>query len=169
MSPRIPPPGTPAAEDWGAGFDRYIASGDPQISERLVRDARRLYFDLCASQQRVRLLHGDLHHDNVLQDAKRGWLAIDAKGVVGELEYECGAALRNPWELRDLFTQPTTIAARVRCFGRELSLDAGRIRAWAWAQAVLSAIWTIEDGLEADARSGPLALFTAITRMRDWR
>jgi streptomycin 6-kinase len=169
MSPRIPPPGTPTAEDWGAGFDRYIASGDSEIPERLVREARRLYFDLCASQQRVRLLHGDLHHGNVVHDATRGWLAIDAKGVVGELEYECGAVLRNPWELRELFTRPATIAARVRSFARELSLDAGRIRGWAGAQAVLSAIWTIEDGLEADARSGPLALLTAITGMRDWR
>ncbi|WP_373298360.1 aminoglycoside phosphotransferase family protein [Paludibacterium paludis] len=30
-----------------------------------------------------RLLHGDLHHDNVLFDSSHGWLAIDPKGVIG--------------------------------------------------------------------------------------
>jgi streptomycin 6-kinase len=44
----------------------------------------------------VRLLHGDLQHYNVLLDRKRGWLAIDPKGVVAEGEFELGAALRNP-------------------------------------------------------------------------
>ena len=42
------------------------------------------------------LLHGDLQHYNVLLDKDRGWVAIDPKGVVGELEYEVGALLRNP-------------------------------------------------------------------------
>jgi streptomycin 6-kinase len=38
----------------------------------------------------------DLHHYNVLSDSGRGWLAIDPKGLVGEVEYEVGAAIRNP-------------------------------------------------------------------------
>ncbi len=29
------------------------------------------------------LLHGDLHHWNILDDASRGWMAIDPKGVIG--------------------------------------------------------------------------------------
>ena len=39
-----------------------------------------MYSRLCASQSRPRLLHGDLHHYNVLPDSERGWLAIDPKG-----------------------------------------------------------------------------------------
>ena len=59
--------------------------------------------DLCATQRNPALLHGDLHHYNVLSDRARGWCAIDPKGVVGELEYELGAALRNPFDRPDLF------------------------------------------------------------------
>jgi hypothetical protein len=70
-----------SAQDWGKGFDRYLASGDSQIPTRLVAQARQLYFDLCVSQRSVRLLHGDLQHYNVLFDSERGWLAIDPKGV----------------------------------------------------------------------------------------
>jgi streptomycin 6-kinase len=43
-----------SAQDWGKGFDRYLASGDSQIPTRLVAQARQLYFDLCASQRSVR-------------------------------------------------------------------------------------------------------------------
>ena len=32
---------------------------------------------------------------NVRFDSGRGWLAIDPKGVFGELEYEVGAVVRN--------------------------------------------------------------------------
>src|SRR5207244_1723119 len=77
---------------------------------------RRVYSDLCGSQRHRQLLHGDLHHYNVLFDARRGWLAIDPKGVVGELEYEVGAALRNPYEAPELFLEPSTIERRVEQF-----------------------------------------------------
>ena len=47
--------------------------------------AQRVHRRLCESQRDVRLLHGDLHHDNVLLDAGRGCLAIDPTGVTGEV------------------------------------------------------------------------------------
>jgi streptomycin 6-kinase len=112
-----------------------------------------------------RLLHGDLHHYNVLVDSARGWLAIDAKGVVGEPEYEVGAALRNPWERPELFTEPATIMRRVDRFRRELHLDAERILAWAFAQAVLAAIWAVEDGVIIGPDNAWLALANHIHPM----
>ncbi|HEV2664844.1 MAG TPA: aminoglycoside phosphotransferase family protein, partial [Blastocatellia bacterium] len=95
-----------SAQDWGMGFQRYLASGDRQIPASLVEQGRRFYFDLCASQRNVRPLHGDLQHYNVLFDSDRGWLAIDPKGVIGEVEYEIGAGLRNPYEKPELFASP---------------------------------------------------------------
>jgi len=146
MHPRAITSPTPTVHDWGRGFERYATCGDCQIPKSLVDAARHVYFELCRSQSQPRLLHGDLHHSNVLLDTERGWVAIDPKGVVGELEYEVGAALRNPLESPELFTDPARIERRVDRFQRELHLDAGRILAWAFAQAVLSAIWAVEDG-----------------------
>ncbi len=51
--------------------------------------------ELLLSQGEPVLLHGDLHHYNLLQHQDT-WLAIDPKGVVGEREFEIGAFLRNP-------------------------------------------------------------------------
>src|SRR5262245_33447705 len=147
MSPRLPPTGAATVEEWGKAFARHATGHDSSIPQPLLAEAERLYASLCRSQSRIRLLHGDLHHDNILHDTGRGWVAIDPKGVVGELEYETGAALRNPLGHPGVFTDPSVIARRADQLAQALELDAGRILGWAFAQAVLSAIWTVEDGL----------------------
>lgn len=162
MSPRMPAGTVPTAKDWGKAFERYAASADAQIPEHLLSAAQRVYSQLCDSQTGVRLLHGDLHHDNVLFDAERGWLAVDPKGVVGEPEYEIGAALRNPYERPELFAEPAVIQKRVERFARELHLDATRVLSWAFAQAVLSTIWAVEDGFAIEPGHGWIALAKAI-------
>jgi streptomycin 6-kinase len=109
------------------------------------------------------LLHGDLQHYNVLFDAERGWLAIDPKGVVGETEYEIGAFVRNPVAQPELFLSRSTIERRLKQFTNRLNLDYERALGWAFAQAVLSAIWSIEDGFAVDATNPALRL-AEITR-----
>ncbi len=150
------------AQDWGKGFQRYLDSGDDQIPRNLVEQGQRLYFDLCASQRGVRLLHGDLQHYNVLFDSDRGWLAIDPKGVVGEIEYEIGASLRNPCEKPEMFASPATVERRLRRFESKLKLDYDGMLSWGFAQAVLSAIWSVEDGFAVNAETPSLRLVDAI-------
>lgn len=149
-------------EDWGKGFERYLASGDEQIQGDLVTQAQHIYMALCASQRNVRLLHGDLQHYNVLFDAGRGWVAIDPKGVVGEVEYEIGAALRNPYERPELFATARVIERRIKRYEAMLKLDADRTLGWAFSQAVLSAIWGVEDGFAVDAGNPVLMLANVI-------
>jgi streptomycin 6-kinase len=157
MAPQDPPDWCPTVERWGAGFARYVASGDERVPLTLVEPAHRIYEDLCATQRNPALLHGDLHHGNVLSDRARGWCAIDPKGVVGELEYEIGAALRNPLGRPELFANLEVVERRLEQFGLALGLDVGRARGWCFAQAVLAAIWSIEDG-HAVAADSPLML-----------
>jgi len=163
--PRESPALFATVEDWGRGFERYLASGDRQIPRDLAEQGRHLYLDLCASQQKVRLLHGDLQHYNVLFDVERGWLAIDPKGVVGEVEYEIGAALRNPYERPELLASPLTVESRLRRYEAMLKIDAARALRWSFAQAVLSAIWSIEDGLTVDEKNPALMLAETIRPM----
>lgn len=165
MSPRAPASAASTVQEWARGFERHTAGGDGQIPKPLLEAAHHVYSRLCASQSRPRLLHGDLHHYNVLLDSERGWLAIDPKGVIGEPEYELGAALRNPYERPDLFTEPAAITRRADRFGRELHLDVGRILAWAFAQAVLAAIWAVEDGFVVGPDNAWLALARNIRPM----
>ena len=158
----LPESDAPSVEEWGVSFERYLQSDDQQIPRGLVTSAQSLYADLCASQKQPRLLHGDLHHYNVLLDARRGWLAIDPKGVVGELEYEIGAALRNPYDRPELFTSPEIIQERVARFAPALNVDPTRVRAWGFSQAVLSAVWSVEDGEAVTPEDARLLLASAL-------
>jgi len=167
MSPGNAPPGTPTALDLAKGFAQYRASGDRQIPSELLDKAERIYRDLGATQRTTRLLHGDLQHYNVLLDSERGWLAIDPKGIVAELEYEIGAALRNPYELPQILTAPGVIERRIRQYTSALNLDSARILKWAFSQAVLSAIWSVEDGYSVPPESVPITLAYAIGPMLD--
>ena len=154
-------------EEWGKGFHRYLASGDNQIPRQLVEKGERLYWQLCKNQQEVRLLHGDLQHYNILFDRERGWIAIDPKGIIGEIEYEIGASLRNPYEKPELFTSQERIEGRLKRYASKLKLDANRALKWGFAQAILSAIWTVEDGLKVDERNPALKLASAIKAMME--
>jgi streptomycin 6-kinase len=163
--PRATLPHCPTVHDWAKSFDRYIATGDDQIPMDLVAAGQRMYLDLCASQWRPILLHGDLQHYNVLFDSERGWLAIDPKGVFGEIEYEIGAALRNPGEQPELFLACSTIEQRLGQFTSRLDLNYERTLAWGFAQSVLSAIWGIEDGFIVDPTNPALRLAAVMRPM----
>ena len=165
MAPAELPGAVPTIEDWGRGFETYTVSGDHRIPASLVEAARQVHARLCASQGRPRLLHGDLHHYNVIRDAKRGWVAIDPKGALGEPEYEVGAAFRNPFERLELFTAPAVILRRADRFARDLDMDVQRILGWAFAQAVLAAVWAVEDGQPVGADDARLVLARNIRSM----
>jgi streptomycin 6-kinase len=155
-------PTVPTVEDWGLGFDRYLARDDRRINHAIVTDARRVYRALAESQTNTRLLHGDLQHSNVLFDANRGWAVIDPKGVLGEVEYELGAMLRNPSEAPTLFRARHTIERRVAILSNALGTSRERTFGWGFSQAVLSMIWDVEDGVTVDETHQLLPFIDAI-------
>jgi streptomycin 6-kinase len=136
----------PTTAKWANGLERLrgeFGGGTGPFPARLVEQAERLYTELLASAAEPVLLHGDLHHFNILTAERQPWLAIDPKGVVGEPAYETGALLRNPDEQRMLDRRIQ--ARRVDLLASELGLDRQRILGWGIAQAVLSAWWSYED------------------------
>ncbi len=139
----------PTVARWGAGFARlrqYYGGGNGPFPAALLEEAETLFAELTASMAEPALLHGDLHHDNILAARREPWLAIDPKGLVGEPAYETGALLRNP--LPQLLERPQpgrVLARRVDQLAGELGFDRERVRGWGLSQAVLSAWWSVED------------------------
>jgi streptomycin 6-kinase len=66
-----------------------------------------------------------------------------------------------------LFLDPATIERRARRFAATLGLDRGRILEWGFAQAVLSAVWDIEDHNVIGAEHPGLLLAQAIRPLLD--
>ncbi|MCP4386386.1 MAG: phosphotransferase, partial [Hyphomicrobiales bacterium] len=129
------------------GFDRFLRrGGDRRLGPAIVARAAGVYRDLAADQTTQVVLHGDLHHFNILRDSRRGWLAIDPKGMIGEPAYEVGASLRNPIGDASRFADPEIIARRVAIYSERLGFDRQRMIGWCFSQAVLATIWAIEDG-----------------------
>jgi streptomycin 6-kinase len=167
----VPPThGFPDVADWAAGLARlrsHYGGGTGPFPPALVDAAEGRFAELLASQGPPVVLHGDLHHFNILA-AGQGWRAIDPKGVVGEAAYEVGAWLRNPVGALPVGRPLARLTARrLDQLAELLALDRQRLAGWSLAQAVLSAWWEVEDaGALPAAGSHSLALAEALAAMR---
>ena len=109
------------------------------------------------------MLHGDLHHDNVLDFSARGWLAIDAKGLTGERGFDFADIFTNP-DLADprhpVATRPDRFARRLEVVAAAAQLERRRLLSWIIAWTGLSAAWFLDDGNPAtiDLEVAELAL-----------
>lgn len=120
--------------------------GTGPLPGALVEEAEALLAWLVPSQSGPVLLHGDLHHGNILSARREPWLAVDPKGVVGERAYDAGVLLYNPTELLDVPRPGQILKRRIKQLSEELGLDVARVRGWGLSRAVLAACWSFEDG-----------------------
>ena len=63
--------------------------------QNLLAAAHKYYADIEPEREPLVLLHGDLHHDNILRKGDRDWVVIDPQGVVGAGFLEAGRFLQN--------------------------------------------------------------------------
>ena len=127
-----------------------------------LKKAKLLRDNLLETQDKPILLHGDLHHDNILQHGTT-WVVIDPKGVIGEMAYEVAAFLRNPIpELIVAEDIDSIISNRIASFAKILGLAPQRIIDWSFVQAVLAWVWALEDGCDADSFMCLAAIFDKI-------
>jgi streptomycin 6-kinase len=152
----VPDAGVPPLTTVRSSFVRYVTEHDHDgpLPRRLVEHAVSLFHDLLASASTSVLLHGDLHHDNVLSDEQSasGWVAIDPHGWVGDAGYDVGAMLYNPDPDVRSDTLLRLVPARIEQLADGLGLPVERVVAWGFVMAVLSEVWTVQDGGEAAGR-----------------
>lgn len=140
-----PVSGFPTVSEWGQAFHRYrerYGKTGPLPAEHLNR-ARDLLDQLTGPDQpSARLLHGDLHHGNLLSSGA-AWKCLDPKGVVGDPSFEIYAMIRNPVDR--LLPSSDVMDRRIRITSEVTGLDAQRLRAWSFVGCILSACWSVED------------------------
>jgi len=132
-------------EQWASGLKRLrqrFAGETGPFPKRLVEMAERHFGELLSSSSSTVLLHGDLHHLNILK-SQDAWKAIDPKGVAGEPSYEICALMLNPGSRHSNDGQIQR--RRLEVLKEELGLDSHRMLGFAIAQSVLSAWWSFED------------------------
>ncbi len=132
----------PHIRDWLKALDTATC-----IPESSLQKAKKMRDFLLQTRGADTLLHGDLHHDNILWQGN-DWVVIDPKGVIGERAFEVAAFIRNPIpELLHHVDAPNSIQGRVTRFAELLELPYQRILDWCFVQAVLAWVWAEEDQL----------------------
>jgi streptomycin 6-kinase len=144
---RVPPPSGRAMPEVLAqarALDAYAATHGPAgpLPLDLVVRAAGLMRELCASAAEPVVLHGDLHHDNILRATREPWLAIDPHGIVGDPGYEVGALLYNPDPADRDGALTALVPSRVEQLAHELAMPLDRVVAWGFVKAVLSDVWS---------------------------
>jgi streptomycin 6-kinase len=123
----------------------HLDSLHGQLDKHLVSKAKSLFRELTLDKSNDVVLHGDLHHDNILASGA-GWKVIDPHGYVGDPTFEVGAMIYNPSS-----NFPTgksiskIIERRLNILAEGLPFDAKRIHAWAFCMTMLSLAWSVED------------------------
>jgi streptomycin 6-kinase len=144
-----PPPPLPSIEDDVRAIDRLRARHNGStgpLDGVLVGAAEALAGDLAASASTAVVLHGDLHHTNVLRGDSPRWVAIDPKGRIGDPAAETAALLRNP--LAQLLAEPRLperLVRRVDLLSEVLQMPRDRILGWGVVLALVAACWQLED------------------------
>ena len=104
----------------------------------------------------ARMIHGDLHYENVLAADREPWLVIDPKPMAGDPHYEVAPLLWNRWdEMASTGQLRDHCPAAVLHGRRHRRLDEDRARDWVVVRMIHNAMWCIEDnpdGFDAEDR-----------------
>lgn len=138
-------PLTSYVERWNAGL--AALPKDAPMPRRLVEQAVSLAASFLSDDASTgRMIHGDLHYENVLAADREPWLVIDPKPMSGDPHYEVAPLLWNRWDevvasgrVRD------AVRRRFHAVVDAAGLDEDRARDWVVVRALLNAFWSVDD------------------------
>jgi streptomycin 6-kinase len=130
-------------DDWFDGLNRAKGTKFPQD---YAETAISFYEELSKDGENIFLLHGDVHHDNILSATREPFLVIDPKGIIGHVGYDIGVFLNThhdwlEWNTRLEGKMDRAIAE----FAAGFDLAESAIRKWAFCQMVLSWWWIYDE------------------------
>lgn len=130
-------------EDWFNNF--FNRAENTKFPQKYLRKSQKIFNELNNTSQKW-LLHGDLHHENILSAEREPFLVIDPKGIIGDTGYEISVFLNNHlwWSASEPDVKKNLNYA-VEKFSEAFSIKHLHLKKWAFAQMVLSAWWTFED------------------------
>ena len=135
----------PHISDWLIAIDSVSKDKLPKL---LLDKAIHLKNKLLSTMSDETFLHGDLHHDNILQHGNE-WIIIDPKGVVGEIEFEAAAFdFMNISELANNNDAKKIMTLRIEYLSKKANLNQSRLFDWIYVRLILMASWAIEDNCD---------------------
>lgn len=132
---------------------------DPAVPRRFAARTRSLAEDLLRDAT-SRVLHTDLHYDNVLAAEREPWLAIDPKPFAGHPGFELQPLLRNRSdELGTGSALRWSVRHRLEVAAAAAGVDPEEARLWSLLHTGVQILWSRAD---PEAASLHIALFKAL-------
>lgn len=135
-------PNTVIREKKLTDYRKKYKNGMGPFSAEMLKEAEHVFRKMNHTIEESFLLHGDIHHFNILSGKGNSWSAIDPKGLIGEREYDLIQFLLNQLPA-DQLTEVTK--RRIDILVEELNLDKERLLLWGFCHATLASCWSIED------------------------
>jgi len=130
----------PHIKDWLTALDK-----DSAIPDAYLKKAQKLRDQLLQTAKPDVLLHGDLHHDNILQNdddearhsfSEGGWLVIDPKGVIGS-------------PMNEIWAFVMDIERDIPFVAQYFNFRTQDVFNWYFVHVILAACWNLEDNIDA--------------------
>nr|WP_246242631.1 aminoglycoside phosphotransferase family protein [Flexivirga aerilata] len=157
-------PASPQFDLLSAQTDRWIAQcrkGSPLVPRRMTDQAAGMMTDLREGCD-GRLIHQDLHFENVLAAERAPWLAIDPKPLSGEWTFAVAPVLWNRWdEAAASYSLRTQLRLRLGLVAEAAGIDESRALAWSFVRLVCNAVW---EAAESEPDQHMLSVFVTAAK-----
>lgn len=130
---------------------RELFEAAERSDDETIRLAAKIAEDLFSTTREEVPLHGDLHHHNIM-GSKRGWLAIDPKGLIGDPCYDLANFYGNPENMQELWLNVERINMLTNMFANELGYSRERLIKFSFVHNVISSIWSGCSDVDKKAR-----------------
>lgn len=129
-------------------FKKLFVPNQLLADQSLQARAIAIANELLQQQTDQVVLHGDVHHDNIMYSHQRGWLFIDPKGLYGDRVFDYVNPLFNPAGFPELVTNKARLERSISILCESANIEKEKLKRFAFCYGVLSAIWSIEDGFD---------------------
>ncbi len=133
--------------DWLTKVYDYLYNNniDSSFTEK-VRKALKIGQEMFEKYPERVLLHGDLHHDNILKDSDGYYKMIDPKGVIGPAIFDIPRFVMNELDTDLNKTGAEHIKKVIDKLAELLGYDVSDIRKLFYMEVILGNAWCLEDG-----------------------
>lgn len=137
--------------DWLRGIVEYCECNPvPGELSRMAGEAYGICRELFRRYPERLLLHGDLHHDNLLKRADGSYAMIDPKGIAGPEILDLPRFLLNETDAPHEGGLHEHMEKMIRLLAEEFGFPDEDLGNAFYMEAVLAGIWNLEDGGEVE-------------------